>query len=344
MQTIRNTLVVMDAQQPDALLLDRATLIASATSSHLHLLACNKKNHSSSNLQATEEFLRQKGFSVSSQQAWKDSLHKTIIAVQQEQECGLVIKQHLPDNPLLKTFLPSEDWKLLRFCPCPVLIVKSTESWQGGVILAAIDAGNSDVNHRVLHAGIVGHGYDIAQMIGGTLHIMSAHPCAELLSADPVYHLRDSIHAMYLEHCRALQAEYEVGDEHLHIEEGPAEELIPSIAERLRVTLTVIGSVARSGLSGALLGNTAENILDSLNSDVLVLKPDDIISHLEELASPPHNQVLDGAIHSWPYSHTAHLEVPTTQTVSYIEEVSSRQADAPAISLEQEQRLSRQVR
>lgn len=313
MQTIRNTLVVMDPQQPESLLLDRAKLIASATESHLHLLACNKKNHASSALHSTEQALRQQGFSVSSQQAWHDSLHKTIIAVQQEHQCGLVIKQHLPDNPLLKTFLPSEDWKLLRFCPCPVLIVKSAEPWAGRAILAAVDAGNSEVTHRVLHAGIVSHGYDIARMTGGSLHMMSAHPCPELLSADPVYHLSESIQAMYRQHCRALQAEYDVSDECLHLVEGPAESLIPAVAERLGVALTVIGSVARSGLSGTLIGNTAENILDSLNCDVLVLKPDDIISHLEELAAPQHNQVMDGAIHSWPYSHTAQLEVPAAQ-------------------------------
>lgn len=337
MQTIRNTLVVMDAQQPDSLILNRAKLIASATESHLHLLACDKKNNSSSALQATEQALRQQGFSVSSQQAWNSSLHKTVIAVQQERECGLVIKRHLPDNPLLKTFMPSEDWKLLRFCPCPVLIVKSTEPWAGGVILAAIDAGNSDVNHRVLHAGIVSHGYDIAKMIGGTLHMMSAHPCPELLSADPVYHLSESIQAMYQEHCRALQAEYDISDEHLHIVEGPAESLIPSVAERLRVSLTVIGSVARSGLSGALIGNTAENILDSLSSDVLVLKPEDVIHHMEELAAPRHDQVLDGAIHSWPYSHSAHLEVPAAHRVQGTSDISP-------IALSEDQTPSRLAR
>ncbi len=310
MQTIRNTLVVMDPQQPESLIIDRAKLIASATESHLHLLMCDKKVRLSSALQDTEQALREQGFSVSSQQAWKHCLHQTVIAVQQEQECGLVIKQHLPDNPLLKTFLPSEDWKLLRFCPCPVLIVKSNEPWAGGTVLAAIDAGNSDVNHRVLHAGIVSHGYDIAKMTGGTLHMMTAYPCPELMASNPTFQVRDRIHALYLEHCRALQAEYEVSDERLHLVEGPAESQIPAVAERLRVALTVIGSVARSGWSGTLIGNTVENILDSLNSDVLVLKPDDIISHLEELASPPHNRVLDGAIHSWPYSHTAHLEVP----------------------------------
>lgn len=333
MQTIRSTLVVMDAQQPDALLLDRAKLIASATESHLHLLACDKKVQLSSALQDTEQALREEGFSVSAQQAWDHSLHQTVIAVQQEHECGLVIKQHLPDNPLLKTFLPSEDWKLLRFCPCPVLIVKSTRPWAGGTILAAIDAGNSDLDHRVLHAGIVSHGYDIAKMTGGSLHMMSAYPCPELMASDPTFQVRESVQALYLAHCRALQAEYEVGDERLHLVEGPAESLIPAVAERLGVALTVIGSVARSGLSGTLIGNTAENILDSLNCDLLVLKPDDIIRHLEELASPPHDRVVDGAIHSWPYSHSAHLEVPAAQS----------SAD-PALGVSQGERAGRLAR
>ena len=36
-------------------------------------------------------------------------------------------------------------------------------------------------------------------------------------------------------------------------------------------------------VSGALIGNTAEVVLDSLESDVLVVKPDDILDRLEEV-------------------------------------------------------------
>jgi universal stress protein E len=306
MQTIRNTLVVMDPEQSPALVLDRAKLIANTTQSHLHVLVCDKKNDYSAILGETREALQGQGFSVSAEQAWHGSQHRTIIAVQQAQGCGLVIKQHRRDTRLSKTLLPSEDWKLLRFCPCPVLIVKTTASWQGGGILAAIDAGNDDVDHRVLHAGIVGHGHDIANMTGGTLHLMSAHPCPELLAPDPVFQVKDSILALYCKQCRVLQAEYAIDDAHLHIEEGPADVLIPAVAQRLDVALTVIGSVARSGLSGALIGNTAETVLDSLECDVLVLKPADVINHLEELAAPPSPE-LDSAIHSWPYSHAARV-------------------------------------
>jgi nucleotide-binding universal stress UspA family protein len=75
-----------------------------------------------------------------------------------------------------------------------------------------------------------------------------------------------------------------VDDEHLHIEEGPADVLIPFMAHKLQAAVTVIGTVARTGLSGALIGNTAEVVLDALESDVLVLKPQEVEDHLVELA------------------------------------------------------------
>jgi hypothetical protein len=44
------------------------------------------------------------------------------------------------------------------------------------------------------------------------------------------------------------------------------------------------GTVARTGITGALIGNTAEVVLDSLESDVLVLKTAEVVAHLNELA------------------------------------------------------------
>lgn len=306
MHTIRNTLVVVDSQQSEDLILNRAKMIASATQSHLHLLACDKRLNHSSYLNDMQSALAQEGYSVSAQQAWHGSAHKTIIAAQQAEGCGLVIKQHLPDHPLAKSLLTPEDWKLLRYCPSPVLIVKTATPWTGGTILAAVDAGNSDIEHRVLHSGIVSHGYDIAELAGGTLHMMSAHPYPMLSAADPVLQLKESIQAFYREQCKTFQAEFDISDERLHIEEGSADVLIPYIAHKLKAALTVIGSVARTGLSGALIGNTAEMILDTLESDVLVLKPDDIINHLEELAAPPPSPSADAAASSWPYNHHNH--------------------------------------
>ena len=74
-------------------------------------------------------------------------------------------------------------------------------------------------------------------------------------------------------------------DAHLHIKEGPADVLIPHTAHALQAAVTIIGTVARTGISGALIGNTAEVVLDALESDVLVLKPQALMDQLEELAT-----------------------------------------------------------
>ncbi|AYC32830.1 universal stress protein UspA [Pseudomonas cavernae] len=285
MQAIRSILVVMEADQPEGLALKRAKLISSVTQSHLHLLICDKKNDHSVFLDSLSASLQQEGHSVSSQQAWHESLHQTIIAIQQAEGCGLVVKRHLPDSPVKKALLTPDDWKILRFCPCPVLMVKTDKPWAGGTILAAVDVGNADSEHRTLHASIISHAYEIAALAKADLHVIAAHPSPMLSAADPVFQLKETIEERYREQCKSFQAEYELSDEQLHIEEGPADVLIPQTAHKLGAAVTVIGTVGRTGLSGALIGNTAEVVLDTLESDVLVLKPDDIIAHLEELVA-----------------------------------------------------------
>ncbi|AVO58694.1 universal stress protein [Pseudomonas chlororaphis] len=285
MQAIRSILVVIEPEHSESLALKRAKLIAGVTQAHLHLLVCDKKHEHSALLSVLKSSLLSEGYSVTTEQAWNDSLHSTIIDVQQAEGCGLVIKQHFADNPLKKALLTPADWKLLRYCPSPVLLVKTAKPWTGGVILAAIDVGNADGEHRTLHATIVDHGFDIASLAKAQLHVISAHPSPMLSASDPVFQLKETIEARYREQCKAFQAEFDIDDTHLHIEEGPADVLIPHTAHELQAALTIIGTVARTGISGALIGNTAEVVLDSLESDVLVLKPEEIMDHLEEVAS-----------------------------------------------------------
>ncbi|KAI2693516.1 universal stress protein [Pseudomonas sp. TNT3] len=285
MQAIRSILVVIEPEHSESLALKRAKLIAGVTQAHLHLLVCDRKHDHSGMLGVLKAALLEDGYSVTTEQAWNESLHETIVDVQQAEGCGLVIKQHFPDSPLKKALLTPADWKLLRHCPSPVLLVKTAKPWKDGVILAAVDVGNTDGEHRQLHSTIIDYGYDIASLAHAHLHVISAHPSPMLSSADPTFQLSETIEARYREQCKAFQAEFDIDDSHLHIEEGPADVLIPFMAHKLHAAVTVIGTVARSGLSGALIGNTAEVVLDAVESDVLVLKPEGIMDHLEEIVT-----------------------------------------------------------
>lgn len=285
MQAVRSILVVLDPEHAHSRALTRAKLIAGVTGARLHLLMCDKKHDHNALLSLLSSQLHDDGYdNVTQEQAWHDSLHESIIAVQQAEGCELVIKEHHPDNPLKKALLTPSDWKLLRQCPCAVLMVKSERSWTGGVILAAVDVGNHDEAHRLLHASIIDHGYDIASLAKGQLHVISAHPSPMLSASDPVYQLKETIEQRYRDECAAFQTEFDVSHDRLHIAEGPADVLIPFTAKKYNAVVTVIGTVARTGLSGALIGNTAEAVLDSLESDVLVLKSQEAQAHLTELA------------------------------------------------------------
>ncbi|MGE7993541.1 universal stress protein [Pseudomonas sp. NPDC089554] len=285
MQAVRSILVVLDPEHAHSRALTRAKLIAGVTGARLHLLMCDKKHDHGALLSLLGSQLHDDGYdNVTHEQAWHDSLHESIIKVQQAEGCELVIKEHRPDSPLRRALLTPSDWKLLRSCPCAVLMVKSEQPWTGGVILAAVDVGNQDEDHRRLHTSIIDHGYAIASLAKGELHVISAHPSPMLSASDPTYQLSSTIEQRYREACKAFQAEFDIADERLHIAEGPADVLIPYTEKQYGAAVTIIGTVARTGISGALIGNTSEVVLDALENDVLVLKSEEAAAHLVELA------------------------------------------------------------
>ncbi|MFT0212413.1 universal stress protein [Pseudomonas sp. F1_0610] len=281
MHTIKRILVVIKPNQPEGLALKRAKLIAKANNCSLHLLVCDRNNEWTAYLTDMAKALTDEGFEVTHQNAWKDSYHETIIAAQQAQDCGLVIKQHFPENPLKKALLTPDDWKLLRYCPAPVMIAKTDTSWEGGTILASVDVGNNDPEHKALHSSIVAAGLDMVNVTKGHLELFTAHPSPMLSAADPTFQLRETIETRYRKLCEDFIHGFDLKPEQMHVKEGPADILIPRMAHAQKAVLTILGTVARTGLSGALIGNTAEVVLDAIETDVLVLKPQDRIDQLK---------------------------------------------------------------
>jgi universal stress protein E len=100
---------------------------------------------------------------------------------------------------------------------------------------------------------------------------------------------RDSIDAhvekQYLLHQKEL---YQLGDAlrnrigleaydrlspRFHLPRGQAKKIIADLAAELQADIVVMGTVARTGISGLIIGNTAETILDQLECSVLAIKP-----------------------------------------------------------------------
>ncbi len=73
---------------------------------------------------------------------------------------------------------------------------------------------------------------------------------------------------------KALRQKFGINENMTHVEKGLPEEVIPDLAEHLQAGIVVLGTVGRTGISAAFLGNTAEQVIDHLRCDLLVIKPD----------------------------------------------------------------------
>jgi universal stress protein E len=66
----------------------------------------------------------------------------------------------------------------------------------------------------------------------------------------------------------------------VHVAQGGAREQLLALTDRLRADVVVMGAVSRSGLERLFIGSTAEEVLDRVPCDLLIVKADGF-------ASPP---------------------------------------------------------
>jgi len=74
---------------------------------------------------------------------------------------------------------------------------------------------------------------------------------------------------------------YHIPPTQQHVLEGLPEQVIPELAEELDAELVVLGTIGRTGFSAALLGNTAEHVIESINCDLLAVKPEGFVSPIK---------------------------------------------------------------
>jgi universal stress protein E len=79
---------------------------------------------------------------------------------------------------------------------------------------------------------------------------------------------------------KQLTDRYGVADEYLHVDAGSAADYVPRMAAQWRADIVVMGALARSSLKQALLGSTAERVLEALPCDVLVVRSPDFAQSL----------------------------------------------------------------
>ena len=80
---------------------------------------------------------------------------------------------------------------------------------------------------------------------------------------------------------RLIKASGISGNQRVHHLRGKAKECIPSFVTDKNIDILVIGTVARTGIPGFIIGNTAENIVQKLSCSLMALKPQGFVAPVE---------------------------------------------------------------
>ena len=167
------------------------------------------------------------------------------------------------------------DWKLIRHLPCPILIATHTKWRSKANILMALDLSHTDEKHKQLNEMTLewGNVWSLANQTD--LHAVYSIPIAKpLLEFDIVEKREVEIKKApeAREKLQAYLALFDMDSITCHVPAGPPDKTIPHLAGELRSDLVIMGCLGREGVSGLLLGNTAEKVLHNIRTDCLILK------------------------------------------------------------------------
>lgn len=294
-------MVVIDPMREQQPAFEHALQSATMTGRGLHLFACvHFDNHAGIEGQRDEahsarilghyrsllEELQRRaqglGVTTTTELHWDPQWRQKLVEATRQRSDFMVFKSSYVHKQAERVHSTS-DWALLRESPCPVLLMHHNSNWANRRVLAAVNLATQDKAHQRLNEKIIAMANSFRVDYGADVHFVNTVPrdaathrnghadSDDLLFftvasdfADTPGHAPEVTEELLLKHCASDKA-------HVHIERGNLVDTILSEAEQLDVDLIIVGTIARTGIKGRIIGNTAEKLLDKVKCDLLTL-------------------------------------------------------------------------
>jgi universal stress protein E len=173
--------------------------------------------------------------------------------------------------------------RLLHNCPCPVWVTRPEPHTLPANILVASDF--SEVSETAVRLALA-----IGKLSGATVNLLHAvdYPldrlwCTGLMDVSTqIYHdrVKADAHERLSEQLQRIAGDAPPAKVKLHVVEGLsiADTAILDFIQKHHIDLLVMGTMARSGIPGVFIGNTAERLVTHVSCSLLAVKPDGFVS------------------------------------------------------------------
>mgnify|MGYP001812084782 CR=1 FL=1 len=205
------------------------------------------------------------------------------IEVQWTSDIAAWVAEHAAEDVVFKSVHHSKtfthtplDWELLRQCPKPVYIAATRRRKLSGNVLATIDLRHSNAKHRAMNLRVLEAAREFAQLQQAKLHVVNVVEISQVLRdldiVDSRKVQREAV-ANSRELLDALLQPFGVPRKNVHMPVGKVGQMVAATAGKINADMLVVGTTARRGAEGMLLGNSAERILTKAPCDVLAVHP-----------------------------------------------------------------------
>lgn len=182
----------------------------------------------------------------------------------------------------------STSMHLMRKCPCPVWVMQPKVGRRFRRIMAAIDPDVTEASPGALDVKIMQLASSLARMEACHLDVLHAWDLSGADLDTSQSEISDEIMSQLVArnkaaHQAAVRRLIETIDLQgvaidVHLPKGDPVQMIPEFASDKQVDLIVMGTIGRSGISGFLIGDTAEMVLRQVGCSVLAVKPDGFVT------------------------------------------------------------------
>ncbi len=241
--------------------------------------------------QKLEEFaarLRKDGLQVEAKLFWgRPLLVRMLLAVLAEKP-QMVFKGVHAEPALRRLLSTPQDLDLLRQCPEPLMLVRSSPDALPRRILAAVDPLDEHGRPHELNTRILNMANRLAMQCGAqvdVVHVFEYLPFPtdpEVLSGwVPDTALQQKLRNLHIEGLQKLGKEYGIAPAQLHLLDGDPGRVIAEFAGAQHSAVVIMGTVQRGAFERLAMGSVAERLLAQLNCDVLALKSDGFRARLQ---------------------------------------------------------------
>ncbi|MCP4874361.1 MAG: universal stress protein [Gammaproteobacteria bacterium] len=276
--------VIVDPTAEHQVALVKALLIAKLGNCHIHAFLCtyrdvrqaqeysSRKDFKHRSLEEAEGWLEglmepclQSGVSYTTEVIWNSKWVESAIRAIEKSACDLIVKSSFHHSKALRFFSKTSDYHLIHHCASPILFTHQGQDWRSDRLLACLDLESTDPQHARLNGEIIRDARAFADIVGMDLYIACAY--SEMIDSD---HLPIKSHGEEISQ-EQLGELYNVDPTRILLRQGSTIETLCAICEEIDPSIVILGSIARSGISGKLIGTTAEKLLDLIDADLLTV-------------------------------------------------------------------------